>query len=213
MVKICSKCGAKTDFDSRFCSSCGEAFGEEEQPTFTSVVKEEPVKKEIEDVPGQFRVADGGKRFWAYIIDTIIASALLSLIIGFSGLVAYGDADVFTSVSGFYFETFPFSIGSHGTILFIYFIVTEYYMGMTIGKSILGIKIINESGRPPALVPVIVNSFGKSFGIWFDVIAGWIFVKYEENEPKLEQRLFQKFAAIVVIETPKRVTSTKFIDS
>jgi uncharacterized RDD family membrane protein YckC len=208
MVKICTQCGAKNDFDSQFCSSCGEAFTEEVKPTFTPVVKVETPEKKIDDVSGRFRVADGGKRFWAYIIDLIITSALLSAMIGFSGLVAYGDADVFAATSGFYFETFPFSIGSHGIILFIYFVITEYYMDSTIGKSIMGIKIIDESGKSPALVPVIVNSFGKSFGIWFDVIAGWIFVSYDENETKLEQRLFQKFAKIVVIEMPKRASTT-----
>ncbi|MHA2032707.1 MAG: RDD family protein [Candidatus Kariarchaeaceae archaeon] len=204
MVKICTRCGAKNDFDSKFCSSCGGEFTEEIKPTFAPVVKEDIPEEKVEDVSGRFVVADGGKRFWAYIIDLLITSAVLSAIIGFAGLAAYGDADIFASTSGFYFETFPFSIGSHGIVLFIYFVITEYFLDATIGKSILGIKVIDEEGRSPALVPVIVNSFGKSFGIWFDVIAGWIFVKYEEDEVKLEQRLFQKFAQIVVIEMPKK---------
>ena len=208
MVKICSKCGARSDFESRFCSSCGSAFTEETKPTFAPVLKPEVPETQKEEVSGQFRVADGGKRFWAYIIDLLITSALLTALIGFAGLVAYGDPDIFSSASGFYFETFPFSIGSHGIVLFLYFTITEFYLGSTIGKSILSIKVIDESGRPPALVPVIVNSSGKSFGIWFDVIAGWIFVQYEEGEPKLEQRLFQKFAKMVVIEIPKKASKS-----
>jgi uncharacterized RDD family membrane protein YckC len=204
LVKICSNCGARNDFDSRFCSGCGSAFTEEIKPTFDPVVKEEVVEKESEEVSGRFRVADGGKRFWAYIIDLIITGFFLEAIIAFSGVVAYGDPDIFASATGFYFDSFPFSIGSHGLVLFVYFIITEFYLDSTIGKSILGIKVIDEDGRSPALVPVIINSFGKSFGIWFDVIAGWLFVKYEEDEPKLEQRLFQKFARIVVIDIPKK---------
>ncbi|MHA2238177.1 MAG: RDD family protein [Candidatus Hodarchaeales archaeon] len=157
MVKICTRCGAKNDFDSKFCSSCGGEFTEEIKPTFAPVVKEDIPKEKIEDVSGRFVVADGGKRFWAYIIDLLITSAVLSAIIGFAGLAAYGEADIFASTSGFYFETFPFSIGSHGIVLFIYFVITEYFLDATIGKSILGIKVIDEEGRSPALVPVIVN--------------------------------------------------------
>ncbi|MHA1984076.1 MAG: RDD family protein [Candidatus Hodarchaeales archaeon] len=214
MGKICANCGSENDFDSRFCSNCGNVFPEEEpifKPVKAEIMSEEKISDPQTETDYHFKVADGGKRFWAYIIDSAIVSALLSVLIGFAGVVAYGDSDIFSSVGGYYFETFPFSIGSHGIILFLYFIVTEYYSGATIGKSILGIKIIHESGRATDFFSVIINSFGKSFGIFFDVIAGWIFVSYGPNEVKLEQRLFQKFAKIVVIEAPKPESTSKVV--
>lgn len=89
-----------------------------------------------------------GKRFGGYIIDMIarmIITVVLSLMI----------PSLFPDDDASYFEGLPLDY----TIAILYYWLFEASTGQTLGKIILGMKIIKEDGS----VPSSLNILGRSF--------------------------------------------------
>ena len=79
-------------------------------------------------------------------------------------------------------------------MFFAYWIILEYKTGQTIGKKMFNLKITNIQGEKPNLLEVIISSFGKSFILPIDIIAGWILT----NDKR--QRVFNKLGNTVVVK-------------
>ena len=110
-----------------------------------------------------YRLAGAGSRFGAFLIDTIIQ--ILFIII---------FAWITISVSGGLFLQEGFGQGISGTaiailligffiIYFGYFIFFEHIMnGQTIGKRILGLRVIQENGEPANFFQILIRGFLRS---------------------------------------------------
>ncbi|MHA2093980.1 MAG: RDD family protein [Candidatus Hodarchaeales archaeon] len=216
MKKVCMYCGAKNDADAHFCEKCGSQF--ERIGVQDGKTNSRSKQKDDENIPilveetEKFKVASSDKRFWAWIIDAFISWGFLTFLVGLAGYM-YGDPFLFRDIIFFYEESFIFGIGSLGLVSFLYFVILEYFIGTTIGKSAMNLSVISKSGNKPSFLAIIVNSIGKSFAFVFDVFAAICFVHYEEDEVNLEQRVFQALAGVVVIETPKNDYPSRIIFS
>ncbi|MHA2033042.1 MAG: zinc ribbon domain-containing protein, partial [Candidatus Kariarchaeaceae archaeon] len=73
----CSNCGAINEQDSSFCSQCGEILLTEDRTTVQTAVKETKLDT-FEPTSNKLVVAEWGPRFWAFIIDMFIISAVTS---------------------------------------------------------------------------------------------------------------------------------------
>jgi uncharacterized RDD family membrane protein YckC len=81
------------------------------------------------------------------------------------------------------------------SVLFlIYWIVSEYKTGQSVGKKILNLKIVSLDGKKPSLKGIILSSFGKSFLLPIDVLLGWILTNQKR------QRIFNKLGDTVIIK-------------
>ena len=127
-------------------------------------------------------------RFFAWLIDCLIIwSITLIIIASWFGTVNFNwnEYNMFSHIT----EYIPQSL-----LFFGYWIILEYKIGQSIGKKILGLKIVTLDGKKPSPASVVISSFGKSFILPLDVILGWIFT----NQKK--QRIFNKISDTIIIK-------------
>ena len=111
----------------------------------------------------EYRLAGAGSRLGAFLIDFFIQ--IVAMIV---------FAWITISVSGGLFLPPGFGWGVNGTVLAIlligifiiyfgYFIFCEYVMnGQTIGKRVLGLRVIQENGEPVGFFQILVRGFLRS---------------------------------------------------
>ena len=125
-------------------------------------------------------------RFFAWVVDFVIISIISTSIFFISFLYLDDNFESFINNDGMYIPT--------SVMFFAYWIILEYKTGQTIGKKMFNLKITNIQGEKPNLLEVIISSFGKSFILPIDIIAGWILT----NDKR--QRIFNKLGNTVVIK-------------
>ena len=140
------------------------------------------------DVFNELLIAKWSDRFVAWLIDFIIISSISAVIV----------ASTFGITNFEWNENMMFSESTSyipASILFLlYWIISEYKGGQSIGKKILHLKVVNIDGKPPSLLGVIISSFGKSFLLPIDLILGLIFTNQKR------QRIFNKIGDTIVIK-------------
>lgn len=202
----CSNCGSLNEPDSAFCSQCGEIVLSEDRKSVEDVVKRKEVEI-YEPVGTKLVVAEGWPRFWAWLIDIVIVGMItspLSSLLFFS----FGNWDWWSF--GFWG---PFQwLGPSSLILFLYFVIMEYYYGQSIGKMVLNLEVVSErTGERPTLGEIAISALGKSFFLPLDVILGLI-ARDKRQIPNLEQRLTQKWAkTVVILQQKKKEDSARFV--
>jgi len=125
-------------------------------------------------------------RFFAWVVDFVIISIISTSIFFISFLYLDDNFESFINNDGMYIPT--------SVMFFAYWIILEYKTGQTIGKKMFNLKITNIQGEKPNLLEVIISSFGKSFILPIDIIAGWILT----NDKR--QRVFNKLGNTVVVK-------------
>ncbi|MDH3611253.1 MAG: RDD family protein [Nitrosopumilus sp.] len=127
-------------------------------------------------------------RFVAWLIDFIIISvisiAIFALIFGATNL-EWNENIMFSESTSY----IPASL-----LFFVYWIISEYKGGQSIGKKIIHLKVVNIKGKSTPLLGIIISSFGKSFLLPIDVILGLIFTNQKR------QRIFNKISDTIVIK-------------
>ncbi|MBS7609576.1 RDD family protein [Candidatus Bathyarchaeota archaeon] len=157
-------------------------------------------------------LASWGERIVAWIIDLLlvgIISIFLSQILRpFLRIPWFGQPR--RIASPFYSIIFlltplwllgSFSIGGASSIfLLIYWFVTEGLWGQSLGKRILGLKVVNLAGERAGFSGSFIESLGKAFVLPLDVIIGLIVSEGRERR----QRLFNYLSDTIVIRTRGR---------
>jgi uncharacterized RDD family membrane protein YckC len=207
----CSNCGAINEQDSSFCSQCGEILLTEDRTTVQEAVKQSKLDT-FEPTSNKLVVAEWGPRFWAFIIDWFIISAITS---AFSSVLFFSLGDWSWWSFGL-FSPFQwlFSLGPSSLVFFLYSMAMEHYYGQTLGKMALNLEVISEhTGERPLLQELAISSAGKAFIFPIDFIVGRI-VREEHRTPDLNQRLTQKWSNVVVIQKPhNREKTTHFVSN
>ena len=142
----------------------------------------------MSDSDSKIILAKWSDRFFAWLIDFIIISAISTGII----FASFGSIDYEFGESNFWIENGEYIPTS--AIFFVYWVILEYKTGQTIGKKILNLKSTNIYGKNPSLKGVLISSFGKSFLLPFDVVLGWVLT----NEKR--QRVFNKLGDTIVVK-------------
>ena len=133
-------------------------------------------------------------RFFAWIVDFIIISAISTLIIFTSFQLLGYELEDFIMNDGTYVPT--------SIIFFSYWTILEYKTGQTIGKKMFNLKITNIYGKKPNLREVIISSLGKSFILPIDIVLGWMLT----NEKR--QRISNKIGGTLVVKIKESDDST-----
>lgn len=109
----------------------------EESKTDVQILNEEAVEKEESK---QYKYAGFWMRFWAYIIDVIVVFSINGIVL--SPLLFVND--------GAQIEISYWTLNGilAGVIYYAYFLVMTKIFGQTIGKMILGLKVIRENDEP-----------------------------------------------------------------
>jgi uncharacterized RDD family membrane protein YckC/DNA-binding transcriptional ArsR family regulator len=146
---------------------------------------------EVADVQGkasQLPLASFKARVLAFIIDFALILAITMAIIYIPNLFSLSTPDFLTgSISQVLFIT----IG----LLWLYSTLLEGFNGQSIGKRLLGLKVVRTDGKKMSYDHAAVRNFGKVLPLLpFDLLVGWriknsAFIRY-----------FDKFAGTTVID-------------
>ena len=110
------------------------------------------------------------RRIVAYVIDVIIIDLVLTILAFLSLLPVLA-----TSGPGLFFALLGSVVGIvQGVVLFLYFILTEQWFGSSVGKQVLGLKVVAEGGRRPNAGESAMRNISKVYWLLLllDVIVG-----------------------------------------
>jgi uncharacterized RDD family membrane protein YckC len=174
-MPYCKKCGNELLEEAKYCPVCGTAV----------VVEEAPAAPTAPAAAG-LKLAFWGERFVAWLIDFIITAIVVSIL----GL---GFPDFGLSSGWWPAWWFPlFSFGSHGLILFLYWMFMEGAYGQSFGKMVMRIKVTRLDGSPVGMGNAALESIGKAFVLPLDLLLGWILY------PRRRQRIFNYISDTIV---------------
>lgn len=137
-------------------------------------------------------IAKWETRFWAWLVDVILVSALVNVFGGLLGpvplvlnvdLAAVGDLGIYG--------------GFNGVGLFLYWTVLEGATGQSAGKRVLDLRVTDRSGNPAGYVAAAVESFGKAVLLPLDCLVGWLAM------PGRKLRLFNRLSDTIVVSLPE----------
>ena len=139
----------------------------------------------------EVRLARWSDRFFAWLIDFLIVSAVSAIVVS----AAFGDLEVNWDDDGIWSEGANYIPTS--LLFFAYWAILEYRTGQSVGKKLLRLRVTDTHGGLPGLKGVLVSSFGKAFLLPFDVVLGWVFTN------KNRQRIFNKIGDTLVVKIPE----------
>jgi len=149
---------------------------------------------DVQRKASQLALASFKKRTAAFLIDFAIMLAITATII----LVPEAFAISIKSFTNGAFSTVLFtSVG----LLWIYSTLLEGFNGQTIGKRVMGLKVVRTDGKKMSYDNAAVRNFGKILPLLpFDLLIGWWRIK----DPTY-MRYFDKFAGTTVIDLRSRL--------
>jgi len=145
-------------------------------------------------------VANWGRRFIAWFIDYLIVNSLLAYANLESVESQLIPASLLPKLPGFDISIWsPLSV----LIFFLYWTLSEWYVGRSIGQLLLNLRLLDVSGKNPSLQSAAVQSIGKSLLLPLDCLIGWA---YPPCRP-LRQRLFNRLSRTIVAYIGKPMRS------
>ena len=141
--------------------------------------------------------ANLGSRIVAIIIDLIILSlvvVIIALPLGLlAGLSAIGNpTQLFAARSAFFVAFMVLNV----LVWLLYFTYFEGTSGQTLGKKIMGIKVVKENGDQPSFMDALIRTILRIIdGIAF-YLVGFIVILVSEKK----QRLGDMAAGTIVVE-------------
>ncbi|MFQ5999273.1 MAG: RDD family protein [Candidatus Bathyarchaeia archaeon] len=158
-MTYCTKCGKKLPEDAEFCPNCG-----------ASVRPEVGLYETAAERIGYDRFLQEHwiKRIIAIVIDSIIVGIATTIVF----VAVFFPLFLANPVWFFNWMSFPFAMG---LIYVLYFTITESSYGCTIGKGIVGLKVVAVDGGRPSLERAFIRNISKIYWIFLilDVIGGF----------------------------------------
>jgi len=144
---------------------------------------------EVADVQrkaSQLPIASFKKRAFAFLIDFTLILGITMAIVAIQELFALSFAVFVTQSSTIIFIT----VG----LLWLYSTLLEGFNGQSLGKRIIGLKVVRTDGKKMSYDHAAVRNFGKVLPLLpFDLLAGW------RIKNCLFMRYFDKFSGTTVI--------------
>lgn len=155
----CPKCGEKLPDGSKFCTKCGAPIKLE--PTTETVVSRFEKDPHLQE--------HWIKRVIAYVIDSIIVFVATVLLL----IVALFPVFIANPISFINLLSFPFAMG---LLYILYFTLTESFRGATIGKGLMGLKVITKTGEKPSFEKALIRNISKIHWVLLllDLVGGLI---------------------------------------
>lgn len=202
--RACPQCGAPVREGASFCGSCGHRLGgrpaeaRSTAPRVSSAAvppqrSAAPAAAPTAQPAAPSRYAGVGQRAMATIIDTVLMG------LGYFAISAVGVALASATGSGRNLgDTVTYGAGCLvGGLWFAYFIVMEARSGATLGKKILGIRVVKEDGSPCGFGASLVRNTLRVIDGLFGYLLGAILIWVSDRN----QRLGDRVANTVVVST------------
>lgn len=137
-----------------------------------------------------------GRRAVAKIIDGILIAVVIGIVGGVLGGAMMSSGDP-TAAMG----TLTTVQSILGILAFLYFVVMEALTGQTIGKMVMGVRVVRADGTPISWKEALIRNILIIIDGLFVYLVGAIFIW---TSP-LKQRLGDKLASTVVVRTGAEV--------
>jgi uncharacterized RDD family membrane protein YckC len=120
-----------------------------------------------------------GRRVLAIIVDSIVLGLIFGVMSIFFGTTSASGGSVGASVNGVpALVTF--------VVFLLYFTLLEGYLGQTVGKMLLGIKVVREdNGEVPEVGPAIIRTLLRIVDGLFFYLVGFIAVLASAKRQRL----------------------------
>ena len=162
-MTYCTKCGKELPEGAEFCPNCG-----------TAVRPEVGLYKTAAERIGHDRFLQQHwiKRIIAFVIDSIIVGIATTSVM----VAVFLPQFLANPIWFFNWLSFPFAMG---LIYVLYFTIAESIYGRTIGKGIVGLKVVAVDGGRPSFDRAFIRNISKIHGIFLilDVIGGFFTAK------------------------------------
>jgi uncharacterized RDD family membrane protein YckC len=139
-------------------------------------------------------LANWGRRFIAWFIDYLLVNVMLAYFRLETIETQLLPAFLLPRIPGFDISVWsPLSI----LIFFLYWTLSGWYFGRSIGQLILNIRLVDLKGKNARISSCAVQSIGKSFGFFllpFDCLIGWAYRPSRE----IRQRYFNRLSGTIV---------------
>ncbi len=155
----CSKCGEKLPEGTKFCPKCG-----------TPVKLEDKAKTVVESFESNPQLQDHWiKRAIAYIIDSVIVGVTTTILL----TIALFPMFIGNPFTFFNIFSFPFAMG---LFYILYFSIAETMYGATMGKRLMGLKVVTKTGGQPSFEKAFIRNISKIHQVLLllDLIGGLI---------------------------------------
>ena len=142
--------------------------------------------------PPPIVLANWGRRAVAWFVDYVI----INIMIGYFRLEGIESMLLPTYLLP-HLPGFDISLWSPLSILifFLYWTLSEWYLGRSIGQLLLNLRLVDIRGNNPTLRSAAIQSVGKSLLLPLDCLVGWVYKPARERR----QRLFNRFSNTIVI--------------
>jgi uncharacterized RDD family membrane protein YckC len=142
---------------------------------------------DVERKHSQLPLASFPKRVSAYLIDFALILAITMTIIVIPEILSLSTGVLTSSISTILFVT----VG----LLWLYSTLLEGFNGQSLGKRIIGLKVVRTDGKKMSYDHAAVRNFGKVLPLLpFDALIGW------RIKNDMFKRYFDKFAGTTVID-------------
>jgi len=157
------KCGKKLPEDTNLCPNC-EASNNFERRSYESTINRISGDRHLQE--------HWIKRIVALIIDSVLVGIATTVL-----LMAIFFPVFFTNPTKFFnLLSFPFAMG---LFYILYFSLAETIYGSTLGKGILGLRVIAVDGGRPSFEKALIRNLSKIYWIFLilDLIVGLLVSK------------------------------------
>ena len=127
-----------------------------------------------------------GRRIVATIVDGLIFGALFTVMI-----MLFGTVTTIANVGPFDWNVSTISMPAlpsllYGVFLVLYYILLEGYLGQTVGKMVLGIKVVREdNGEVPGLGGATIRTLFRIVDGLFSYLVAFIAVQISGKNQRL----------------------------
>ena len=210
---VCTSCGSSNPDTAIHCGSCGALLSASAKPAAANpppvahadapsppaVAAPPPAPAPaaphtgVDRIVAGYRVAALGDRLIAVILDTVLM------------LVLFGVVGMWAGSRWGGITTSGFDVAGTGAVVtlaivvilgFIYPWLCEGLLGMTLGKAVAGVKVINEDGAPCGLGPSLIRNILRIIDALFLYLVGYFIAIFS----RLRQRLGDHLARTYVVE-------------
>src|SRR3990172_11519801 len=189
-MPYCKNCGNELPEEARYCPKCGTAVAIEELASAAAPT----AAPSPPEVPEGLKLAFWWQRFIAWLIDVVLVG-IVTTILGLFTLIAGFPNNLTLVPAGWpsWLSLF-FSLNLNSIILLFYWTVMESIYGQSFGKMLMRIKVTRLDGSPVGVTHAVVESVGKAFFLFLDLLIGWLI------SPRRRQRIFNIISETIVIK-------------
>jgi uncharacterized RDD family membrane protein YckC len=216
---FCASCGSPNLDDAQYCGSCGAtipaaaplAYAPAGPPPPVAAVPAAPAvyaapptvapaapQSGPDRIVAGYRAAALGDRLIALILDSALLLALFAVVGTWAGSHWGGISATGFNLTG---TGAWITLAINVVVGFMYYWLCEGLSGLTLGKAIAGVRVINENGAPCGLGPSLIRNILRIIDGQFVYLVGYFIAIFS----KLRQRLGDHLAHTFVVEKEPRV--------